>query len=248
VIWAVVGEALALLVLATFVIALVHSYAGLVAKVEEMSDPHAPGSQPIARAASVTRHRDDLAMPVVDRVTGVSPVGDGVTVSLVDAERDTLLAFLTSTCSSCQHLWSALVDAEGDVLPSRIRLVVVPKGPERESPSSILEAAPVTCDVVMSSEAWLDFNVPGSPYFVLVERTTGKVLGEGTALSWAQVVDLAAIATGDDRLAQSFARDPRKPARDRRREEEVDRLLLDAGVLPGDPSLYPADARRIEGQ
>jgi hypothetical protein len=91
----------------------------------------------------------------------------------------------------------------------------------------------------MSSGAWSDFNVPGSPYFVLVDGASGSVRGEGTALSWPRVVDLAAVATGDDRLADDIAHDPRKPTGDLRRESEVDRVLLDAGILPGDPSLYP---------
>jgi hypothetical protein len=34
---------------------------------------------------------------------------------------------------------------------------------------------------------------------------------------------------------------------DLRREEDVDRMLLDAGILPGDPSLYPTNAQGIEG-
>jgi hypothetical protein len=248
VIWIVVAEALALLVLGVFVIALVHSYAGLVAKVEELAEsaPRRPSRGPPARAAG----QDPTlgAHETVDHVTGVTPTGDAVTISLVGAGRDTLLAFLTSTCTSCQHLWGALSDADGDVLPRPLRLVVVPKGPEQESPSSILAVAPVSCDVVMSSDAWSDFNVPGSPYFVHVDGTTGTVLGEGTALSWARVVDLASVATGDDRLAESLGADPRKPSRDRRQEAEVDRLLLDAGILPGDPSLYPTPALGHEGQ
>jgi hypothetical protein len=244
-IWLVVAEGLALLVLGIFVIALVHSYAGLVAKVEELSD-----SAP-RRASTVRRPTagspQDLERPQVEHVAGVTPSGDAAVIPLLGAERDTLLAFLTSTCTSCQHLWRELADADGDVLGGRLRLLVVPKGPEKESPSAILAVAPATCDVVMSSEAWSDFNVPGSPYFVLVEATTGAVLGEGTALSWARVIDLAAVATGDDELAQGFGRKLRKPVSDLRREEDVDRMLLDAGILPGDPSLYPTNAQGIEG-
>jgi hypothetical protein len=246
VIWVVVAEAVALVVLGVFVIALVHSYAGLVARVEERSGPALRRSSSVPMAPDA---REDLAgSPTrgADHVTGASPSGDAVTVSLVGAGRDTLLAFLSSTCTSCQHLWGALSDADGEVLPRPLRLVVVPKGPEQESPSAIRAVAPASCDVVMSSDAWSDFNVPGSPYFVLVDGTTGAVLGEGTALSWARVLDLAAVASGDDRLAGGVRADPRKPSRDRRQEAEVDRLLLDAGILPGDPSLYPTHARRLE--
>jgi hypothetical protein len=246
VIWLVVAEALALLVLGIFVVALVHSYAGLVAKVEELSGsaPRRGVIQGSQRRAAPSPQAPEG--PVVQSVTGVTPVGDGVVIPLVGVERDTLLAFLTSTCTSCQRFWSELEDTAGEVLPPQLRLVVVPKGPDKESPSAILEAAPSACDVVMSSEAWLDFNVPGSPYFVLVGAATGTVIGEGTALSWPRVLDLAAVATGDDFLAEGAWRDTRKPVSDLRREEDVDRLLLDAGILPGDPSLYPNRAQGIE--
>jgi hypothetical protein len=234
VIWVVIAEALLVVVLGVFVLALIHSYAGLVAKVEESSLV-----TPRRGADRTPQQRSAAASSPASQVTGVTPLGDGVVLPLVGVDHDTLLAFLTSTCTSCQRLWSELVDADGSVLPSQLRLVVVPKGPDQESPAAILAAAPDSVDVVMSSVAWSDFKVPGSPYFVLVDGASGSVRGEGTALSWPRVVDLAAVATGDDRLADGIAHDPRKPTGDLRREAEVDRLLLDAGILPGDPSLYP---------
>ncbi len=243
-IWLVIAEALALLVLGVFVLALVHSYAGLVAKVEELSD--SPPRRRVASQRLAASRPPAPDGPVVHQVTGVTPGGDGVVIPLVGVERDTLLAFLSSTCTSCQRFWSELEDSSGEVLPPQLRLVVVPKGPDKESPSAILEAAPDACDVVMSSEAWSDFNVPGSPYFVLVGAATGTVLGEGTALTWPRVLDLAAVATGDDALAEVMRHDARKPASDLRRETDVDRLLLDAGIRPGDPSLYPNHAPGIE--
>jgi hypothetical protein len=245
VIWIVLIESAALLVLGMFVVALLHSYAGLAAKVDELSDraprrAHAGGR---GRAAPEPTVRRDG--PRAQQITGVTPSGDGVVLPLVGVERDTLVAFLSSTCTSCQHLWGELHDASGDVLPEHLRLLVVPKGPEHESPSAVLTLAPPGCDVVMSSEAWSDFKVPGSPYFVLVDGESGSVRGEGTATSWRRVIDLADVATGDARLA--VGRDRRKPVGDLQREEEVDRALLDAGILPGDPSLYPTTPSPTHG-
>ena len=88
----------------------------------------------------------------------------------------------------------------------------------------------------MSSEAWVAFEVPGSPYFTLVDRTTGDALGQGTARTWGQVMGLIDVAGGDARLGGRLD----KSRRDHRQEHDVDRLLLNAGVFPGDPSLYPA--------
>jgi hypothetical protein len=241
--WLAGGEAVALVVLGVFVLALVHSYAGLAARVDELTGARSPRGEPfVAPRDGAPSVRAD----VVAQVTGMSPAGEAAIIPLVGVERDTLLAFLTSTCTSCQRLWLELAEADGGVLPSSLRLLVMPKGPEHESPASILAAAPAGCDVVMSSTAWSDFHVPGSPYFVLVGAATGAVLGEGTALTWSRVVDLAAVATGDEHLASGVRRDPRKPADDLRREAAVDRILLDAGIAPGDPSLYPGRAAEVD--
>ena len=126
------------------------------------------------------------------------------------------------------------------LLPARARLVVVTKDLSEESPSLLAELAPPTIDVVLSSQAWSDYNVPGSPYVVAVEGRTGRVQGEGTGMSWDQVAGLLAQATGDRAylVADSSGR-PSKPESDVEREARVDRELLAAGVLPGDASLYP---------
>ena len=78
-------------------------------------------------------------------------------------------------------------------------------------------------------ELYADYGVPGSPYVVLVDGTSGRVRGEGTGQSWRQVAEL---------LARSGGPDPAKPGADARRESDVDRELMAAGLLPGDPRLY----------
>ncbi len=76
----------------------------------------------------------------------------------------------------------------------------------------------------MSSAAWTDYQVPGSPYFVLVDGTEGRVRGEGTGANWDQVKNLLRQADDD--------------ASDSSREVRIDRELLAHGIAPGDPSLY----------
>jgi hypothetical protein len=83
----------------------------------------------------------------------------------------------------------------------------------------------------MSSQAWSDYAVPGSPYIVVADGRTGRIKGEGSGTSFSQIGGLIAQASADrDRLV--------KPAADRERESDVDRALLAAGIAPGDPSLY----------
>ena len=51
-----------------------------------------------------------------------------------------------------------------------------------ESPSRLRDLAPADVPVVMSSQAWEDYGVTMSPYFVLV-GADGEVRGEGAASS-----------------------------------------------------------------
>ena len=75
--------------------------------------------------------------------------------------------------------------------------MVVTNGPEAESPAAVADLAPPRLVTLMSSHAWDDYGVPVSPYFVLVDGPTGRVVGEGAGTSWDQVIDLLAKATAD---------------------------------------------------
>jgi len=114
--------------------------------------------------------------------------------------------------------------------------VAVTKGPGEESESSVRGLASAGQTVLMSTQAWLDYEVPGSPYFVHVDGPAGRVVGEGTAATWAQVVGLVTRAAGDRRMA----RDRGHPRRDGGQGDRIDQELTAAGVLPGDPTLYPS--------
>ncbi len=76
----------------------------------------------------------------------------------------------------------------------------------------------------MSSAAWAEYRVPGSPYFVLVDGPAGRVRGEGTGATWEQVSTMLRQANDD--------------ASDDGREVRIDRELLAHGIVPGDPSLF----------
>jgi hypothetical protein len=82
--------------------------------------------------------------------------------------------------------------------------------------------------------------VPGSPHVVFVDGRTGRVRGEGTGQSLRQVAQLLARSTGDVGFMTSGPTLP-KPSRDASQEAAVDRELLAAGILPGDPRLYGID-------
>ena len=156
-------------------------------------------------------------------VSGETPAGELVTTRVVDVDHDTLLLFLSSGCDTCQPFWHDLADPLR--LPAHTRLLVVAQGPEAESPGELAALAGPGVDVVLSSDAWRDYQVPGSPHVVFVDGRTGRVRGEGTGQSLRQVLEL-------------LGRSGHKSSRDAQQEAEVDRALLAAGILPGDPRLY----------
>jgi hypothetical protein len=74
--------------------------------------------------------------------------------------------------------------------------VVVTRGPEEELPAEVAALAPPDTVVVMSSAAWSDYEVPGSPYVVHVDGPRGRVRGEGTGVEWPQVRRMLLQADG----------------------------------------------------
>jgi hypothetical protein len=159
---------------------------------------------------------------------GISPTGDVLALRVLDVPHDTILVFLSSSCTGCQPFWPAMADPD---VPDDTRVIVVTREEPDEDREAIAELAPPGATVVMSSRAWDSHDVPGSPYVVHVDGSSGRVRGEGTAGSWPAVrtLLLRGAAGGDARA---------KAAADARRERDADRHLLAAGIAPGDPSLY----------
>jgi hypothetical protein len=170
---------------------------------------------------------------VID-LTGATPSGDAIGVAVADVRHDTLLAFLSSGCSTCRTFWDAFRDGPPDV-PGEARLIIVTRGTDGESPAA-LSALTGRTEVVMSTGAWESYDVPYAPYFVYVSGPAGRVVGEGVASNWDQVRNLVAGAVADG--TTSPVGRPRSRA-DRDRDSEVDRQLRNAGIHPGDPRLYP---------
>jgi hypothetical protein len=245
----VVIEGVVIALLALLVVGLLRSHAEILRRLHELGAGLEPDAAPSAAAppGGPRPGRDFQVMPQVpsppDReafggaadLVGSGVADDAVSVRVTGVEHDTIVAFLSSGCLTCQRFWDAFRKPKKLGLPRGVRLVVVTKGHGEESPSSIGRLAPSGIPLVMSSEAWADYDVPGSPYFVLVHGPSGRVRGEGTGPDWEQVSSLLHQATGD---ADLDAHRVRKPASDAEREARVDRELLAAGVRPGDPSLY----------
>jgi hypothetical protein len=174
-------------------------------------------------------------------LAGVTPLGDALAVAVSGSETLTLIAFLSSGCSTCAGFWDALRRPDNLGLPEGIRLVVVTKGPELEIPSEVQAKTTPGLQVIMSTQAWDEYEVPGSPFFALVDGTTGRRIGEGVAQRFSQVVELVRRAQVDVQpfdvrsRSRASAEGLDGPARESANDEE----LLAAGIHPGHDSLYP---------
>jgi hypothetical protein len=241
----VVGLAVAVALLAILVAGLLRSNAEILRALHQMGvglDPDHPGlgpDRPGSQAAAVslglrpTPGRPD-AGDVVD-LTGVTPHGDAVSLAVTGVRHDTLVAFLTSGCQTCHGFWEAFRRGPPQV-PGGARLVVVTRGPEAESPGTVANLAGGAVDavqVVMSTEAWEQYDIPYAPYFVYISGPAGRVAGEGVAAGWDAVQALVANAVADGTTGR-----PRSRA-DRARDSAVDQALQEAGIGPGDPRLHP---------
>lgn len=244
----VVGLTVAVALLALLVAGLLRAHADVLRTLHQMGvnlNPNAASTREQGLAAPTVRRdgnpefRPTPGRPsvtdVID-VAGTTPRGDAVSIAVAGVEHDTLLAFLTSGCSTCRGFWDSFRLEVPDV-PGGARLVVVTRGADGESPGAIsgLTGGASRVPVVMSSAAWEHYDVPYAPYFVYVSGPGEKVVGEGVASTWDQVKTLVANAVADGTTSPGR----RRSRADRERDGDVDRVLARAGIQPGDPRLYP---------
>lgn len=202
---------------------------------------------PLTMGPPLPGERNSTSAPPV---AGPTPRGDALAITVAGGDGLTLLAFLSSGCATCSGFWQAFRTPDRLGLPVGTRLVVVTKGPEMEIPAEVAARAPAGLPVVMSTDAWSDYEVPGSPFFVLVDGASGRRIGEGVANHFHQVVELVRRAASDARgfTVGSRSRGLVDGLDGPERELDNDRELIDAGILPGDPSLYPSSLDHVYGR
>jgi hypothetical protein len=210
-------ETVLLVLLLVLVAGLLRSHAEILRRLGPPGERPAPSTPAPENAAA---HPRGTPPPPI---AGTSPVGDALALDLTGDGAPTLLAFLTSGCTTCQGFWETLAEPR---LPAGVSTVIVTRGADAESPSRIEQLAPEGIPVLMSSEAWREYEIPGAPYFVLADRV---IRGEGAASTWQALASLVTDAIADERSGGGEARG-----------RDIDRVFAAAGIGPDDPSLYPA--------
>jgi len=260
-----VVEALAIGLLGLLVAGLLRSHAEILRQLHHLGggldlDAQPGGQVPVSLSrrgaasaselsASGLRARGERATPgpsAVASLRGEAPSGEVVAVALDREGSQTLLLFLSSGCGTCQPWWEGLRGGEHRKALPGARVAVVARDASEESPSLLAGMAPSDVTVVLSSAAWDAFEVPGSPYAVLVDGTSATVLGQGVARGWEQLGSLVSQHQAD--LGGRGAPGPGSPGGldGRDRERRADAELLAAGIRPDHPSLRPeGTARRL---
>jgi len=215
-------ETVLLVLLLVLVAGLLRSHAEIMRRLGPAAE--GPGSVPEPAGPQPSATRESVVAP---ELAGVTPDGDAVKLAFEGAgTAPTLLAFLTSGCGTCAAFWDTLGERR---LPADVRTVIVAHGADRERPAKLRSLAPAGIPVVMSSEAWADYEIPGAPYFVMVDQA---IRGEGVATTWRALASLVSDAIEDQRDAE-------RPGAGERRAERIDETFAAAGIGPGHPSLYP---------
>jgi hypothetical protein len=226
----VIAEGVVLLLLGLLVAGLLRSHAEILRALHDLGASVEPGDR---------RHRAAGTPPTAGVTTGDSTAYDVVgldlsgastAVSVIGAKHDTLLAFLSTGCSTCEPFWDAFRAGEG--LPGETRLVVVVQ--DEESEARLRSLAGPRLEVIASNQAWESYGVPGSPHFVHVDGATGRVTGEGTGPDWPSVRALLTQAA-DDQTARAAARVSDIEWHDN--PTRIDAELLHAGIAASHPSL-----------
>ncbi|HEX3823196.1 MAG TPA: hypothetical protein VHV79_01890 [Mycobacteriales bacterium] len=228
-----ITEGLAIVVLGMLVVGLLRSHADILRALHELGagDPDEAGSSRARSAtlAATPRGTGDAGHDL----DGETLTGESVAISVTEATQDTLLAFLSASCYTCQPFWNEL-SGPADI-PNGARVIAVVQAGDNLAKLRSLAGPDLL--VVISDTAWTDYQVPGSPHFVYLDGPSGAVVGEGTASTWPQVRDLLTHAApgrssgpAPDSVIELSGHD---------NAERIDRELLGAGIGPGHPSLYP---------
>ena len=125
------------------------------------------------------------------------------------SDRPILVAFLATHCDGCGDYWRGLADdrlvgtaddSAVDANPATdvgaalaaVAPVIVTRGPRYQEPADVVAAATgvIRTPVVMSDQAWRDYRITSYPFFVLVDPSTRRIIGETVGFGWSDVVGM----------------------------------------------------------
>jgi hypothetical protein len=129
-------------------------------------------------------------------ISGVDLFGRPAGVRIAAFTQPVLLAFLHIRCDGCHEFWRGFRNDSGADLPQSVAAVVLTKGPGSVSTDEVRVAAEGVSrvPVIMSDDAWADYQVTGYPFFVLVDPAAGVVVTETIGFGWSDVISMIGSA------------------------------------------------------
>lgn len=235
-------ESLVVLLLAGLLVGLLRNHAEVLRRLAILEERRAKRYQLPGR---------DGETPTAKDIAGETLNGGAVQIPVATSTEGILIAFLSSGCSTCAGFWQALREEGPATLSRWVRIVIVTRDRNNESPSVLSQLAPKDIELVMSSDAWTAYDVPASPYFYYVRE--GMVAGEGTAVTWQQVKSLFRDYVQDLELTHDYRRfvdiDGRSqhlaPLRGPDDIVRDDQELAESGITPDHPSLVAPLAQSL---
>ncbi len=220
-------------VLALLVFGLLRSHAEIIRALHRAGIPLEENGGHVGRPG-MAAEASSVAAGGGHDIVGVAPGGYPTKISVTSAGGLTLLAFLSSGCRTCETFWKAFAEPDLDLPDATTRLVIVGQDPPLESEAAFAGLVPPKVKAVLSSAAWQEYDVPGSPYFALVDGTNNRMVGSGTAANWDQMLRMLGRALGD------YLRETeRTTTSGRDRASRADEALAAAGIGRDHPSVNP---------
>jgi hypothetical protein len=174
----------------------------------------------LGRLRPIPTYRDHPATTGCD-IEGVDPAGARRSIGIVASGEPVFLLFLSSSCQGCRDLWEGM-DELRHALGPRVRVVVVTRGPEQEDATTVARLSAGVgvgspsdsgahgsglgsgdrpghgvAEVVMSSQAYLDYGVGGPPFYALTLGREVRTEGVAWGVSETAASVLRALAGPD---------------------------------------------------
>lgn len=226
----VIIEGIVILLLTVLVAGLLRSHADILRTLDRLGAGE--GAIPsVGSSLGLGPTRRSTGQAPTDVISGLTLDGEARSIALTESRGFVLAAFLSSGCSTCKAFWSSF-GRELNLPHPDIRPVIVTKDAAEESASDLRSLAPGDIPMILSSDTWDAFRVPGTPYFQLIDVTDGAVLGEGSAANWSRLLEMIRRSLGDDDASTELRRSTRE------RLIDSDEELRRAGIAPGDETLF----------
>jgi hypothetical protein len=164
----------------------------IVPQEDRSKDPFSDAGWMAGLRSVPTRKTEPGDVRIARDVIGTSPAGLPVEFLIDHLDRPALLAFLHTNCDGCDEYWSGFGHTDRGPWPHSVWPAIVTRGPESVGLADIQQAAAGVREVpvIMSDQAWIDYQVLGYPFFVLIEPESRTVIGETVGFGWADVISM----------------------------------------------------------